>query len=124
MFPSGGVFLIGDWLMLTLMTVVYFLLPSRFLPHKYEYVKFFLVFLSAFFLLLFIIGLITSNREGVHMIFKFFGLPTLFVSHWLYKFKTVNKNKTLSFFLFFATLFLFVGVLAMGLLFAWSGGHH
>lgn len=115
-------------LLLIFMTVCYYACPRKYLNKKYEYVKFFLVFFSCYFLIIGIIGLTplgynnaTGENNGSYF-FLFFLSPTLFLSHWLYKFKTVKKSQNLSFFLFFATLYFFVGLISVAALYALSGG--
>ena len=113
----GKLFFTGG-LMLIIMTIAYYLCPARYLKKKNEYVKFFLVFFSAWFLLMFIAADVllpifddarVSHSPDVKFMFMCLLIPALYFFHWIYQFKTVKKSQHLSFFLFFATLFLFVG---------------
>jgi hypothetical protein len=107
-----GVFYAWDWLALIVIAVAYFLCPKRFLEEKKEYIKFFLLFFSAYFFLFLIIRNLPLggfNRNGIHWLFWIFLTPIMFVAHWLYPFRKTKRSKHLSFFLFFLAFFI-VGI--------------
>lgn len=88
-------------------TVAYLLCPKRFIGKRLEYVKFFLYFLSGYFLLFLAIANLVENRDFTHHLFGIcFGLA-LFVCHCLYPFREVKRSKHLSFFLFWIGLYFF-----------------
>lgn len=104
---TGGVFFAGDWLMLIIITLAYYIFPVRVTGKKYEYIKFFLVFFSTYFLVCFLLKhivffddrfLAVDPQAALRRTFLVFLFAALYVSHLLYRFKTVPKNKTLGFF--------------------------
>ncbi|MDR1455265.1 MAG: hypothetical protein LBJ01_06410 [Tannerella sp.] len=103
--PTLAVFFAFDFLMIPLLTVAYYAAPERFIGEKYDYVKFILTFLSIFFLVFIVITNIANNRAVTHMFAGITFVPALFIYHLLFPFKTVKRNRHLTFFLFFLTLF-------------------
>lgn len=102
-----GVFYAWDWLALTGITIAYLLCPKRFIGEGLEYVKFFLYFLSGYFLLFLVIANLSKNEDFTHYLFGIcFGLA-LFGSHCLYPFRKVKRSKHLSFFLFWIGVYFF-----------------
>ena len=95
------------------MSLSYFLAPKRILPRKNEYVKFALVFLSAFLVLSTISIMVwtiplehDSPEQVTHVLLTLAAwfFPLLFAAYMIYKFKTVERNRHVGFFLFWAAL--------------------
>ena len=101
-----GLFYAWDFLALVLMTIAYLYAPVSVLKEKNEYISFFLKSLSAVFTLFMIIMNITQNKEFTHALFWVCICPLLFIYHRFYKFKTLQKNQHLNFFLFFFSFFI------------------
>jgi hypothetical protein len=102
-----GVFFAWDWLALTVMAIVYFLCPKRFIEEKLDYVKFFLLFLCGYFFLFLIVINVLRDRDTTHSLFGACLAPALWVCHCLYPFKKTKRNQHVSFFLFWAGLYSF-----------------
>ena len=116
MMTNGGIYWMFTWLMIIIATTVYYFIPIHYLGKKYEYVKFFLVFFSVYFLVMYITEMLLATvacDEVIKFIFAVFLIPALFLSHWLYRFRTIKKSRHLSFFLFFATICLFGNIILM-----------
>lgn len=103
-----GVFYAWDFLAVIFTTIAYFACPARILNEKNEYVKFFLLFLSVFFLVSLIVKNIIPEQQFANSLVLFGIFPLLFLAHLIYPFKTVKRNQHASFFLFFAALYALV----------------
>lgn len=102
---SVGVFYAWDFVAVVMVTIAYFLCPSKIIEKKNEYVKFFLSFFSIIFLVFIILTNIICNEEITHLLFKMSIAPLLLIANLLYPFKTVKRNQHLNFFLFFISLY-------------------
>jgi hypothetical protein len=96
-----SVFLLG-------VTFIYWIAPQCIITKKNEYVMFFLL-IGALCSLLYGIGYFCLSINNLHLLHfhSVFALPVvLFVAHFFYPFKTVEKNlrQHWNFFLFFAAL--------------------
>lgn len=101
-----GLFYAWDFLGWIILTLAYLYAPASILREKSEYISFLLKYLSAVFTLFVIIMNITCNKEFTHALFWLVLFPLLFIYHLRYKFKTVQKNQHLTFFLFFLSFFM------------------
>lgn len=102
---SVGVFLAFDFLLFIFMDVAYRLCPPKIIEKKQEYVLFSLDFLSLYFTIFIFITNIVKEHSFTHLLFWTLLFPVLFLFHLIYRFKTVKKNRHLSFFLFFLTVY-------------------
>ena len=115
-----GLFYAWDFLGWIILTISYLYAPSSLLQEKKEYISFFLKYLSMVFTLFVVVMNITTNKEFTHALFWFSLFPLLFIYHLIYKFKTVQKNQHLNFFLFFLSFFMIAvkGMILLGFLFS------
>lgn len=97
---------------LVIMTVTYIFSPRILIPHKNEYIKFFLLSISVYVTIFLILGWLFSGYVNETLFFLLI-VPWLFVSHLIYPFKELKRNRNLSFFLFFLSL------IPTGFLFLW-----
>jgi hypothetical protein len=101
-----GVFSIFLAVFLGVMVGCYWICPKSIIAEKKDYVKFSLIYLAAYLALNGITTLLfhPGKWDEVNGIFILALIPTLFVAHLLYPFKTVQRSQHLNFFLFFASL--------------------
>lgn len=115
-----GVFYAWDFLILILMTLIYFYCPSKYINKKNEYIKFFLVNFSIYFSLVLVFYNISRNMELSHFLFFTFLLPFTYCTHLFYPFKEVKRNQNLNFFLFFLSIYIILVFGFKFLVFAFS----
>lgn len=101
-----GLFYAWDFLGWIIMTLAYVYVPASIIREKNEYISFFLKYLSAVFTLFVIVMNVTHNKEFTHALFWVAFFPLLFIFHRFFRFKTVQKNQHLTFFLFFLSFFI------------------
>ena len=118
-----GVFFAFDALAVWFITAYYLLCPKSIIAKKNEYVKFFLLFLSAYFLLFLILRFVLvspqepnlpsmSPKNLLAFLFYLGFCPALFVANLIYPFKTVKRSQHLSFFTFLFSL-CSIGIIAV-----------
>ena len=109
-----GVFFPFDVFGLVVLTILYFCCPTRFFGKKYDYVKFFLCFLSLLFCVVFAYKLLENpTKETVGMTFWTLFCPILCLSHLVYPFRTAKRSRHITFFSLLISLFELVEVLAI-----------
>jgi hypothetical protein len=112
-------FYFWDFFACIVLYAAYCLAPVRMLGgRKYEYVKFFLLFFGLWLPILFCIKQLIGGRDGMDIaaaMFRGVTIPLLWLAHRLYPFKTVSRNRHLSFFLGIITIILVLaGLLMLG----------
>lgn len=100
-----GVFYAWDFLALILTAMSYWMCPPNIIEKKNEYVKFALLFFSAFFSVFLIVANLMENDGLTHLLFGWTVLPALFIVHMFYPFRKVRRNQHVSFFLFCGMLY-------------------
>lgn len=124
-----GAILPFDCLAVWFITACYLLCPKAIIEKKNEYVKFFLLFLSAYFFLFLIMRYLLgsphdydipekSPKDLLVFLFTLGFCPALFIANLVYPFKSVKRSQHLSFFTFLISLcsigiFAFITIIGM-----------
>ncbi len=115
-YPSIGI-------VITLLTIAYFILPEKYTGKKYEYVKFFLCSLSSLWivcmlykLLLTIVPYKSDLYPTIGQLCTFLFIPWIAVTHLIYPFRRTERNKTFTFLTLGSMVISFVtGIVLYGL---------